>query len=67
MEYSLINNLKIKIQKLKDLSKLKIIMDLNDLKPNYSALSKELGVDRRTIKNIIMVMKNPFLETNLLK
>ncbi|SUB74789.1 Uncharacterised protein [Peptoniphilus indolicus] len=50
MEYSLINNLKIKIQKLKDLSKLKIIMDSNDLKPNYSALSKELGVDRRTIK-----------------
>lgn len=67
MEYSLINNLKIKIQKLKDLSKLKIIMDSNDLKPNYFALSKELGVDRRTIKNIIMVMKNPFLETNLLK
>ena len=53
MEYSLINNLKIKIQKLKDLSKLKIIMDSNDLKPNYSALSKELGVDRRTIKKIL--------------
>lgn len=60
MEYSLINNLKIKIQKLKDLSKLKIIMDSNDLKPNYSALSKELGVDRRTIKKYYHGYEKPF-------
>ena len=44
-------NTSIEIKELKDLKKLKTVMEANGLeKPNYSKLARELGVDRRTIK-----------------
>ena len=44
-------NTEIKINEVEDLSKLKIIMEANDLdKPNFSKIAKEMGVDRRTVK-----------------
>lgn len=51
MEYSLIlNSIKIKIDSLEKLPILKTIMEANSIKPNYSQLARELGVDRRTVK-----------------
>jgi len=44
-------NTDVKINNLDDLSKLKVIMEANNLdKPNFSKIAKELGVDRRTVK-----------------
>ena len=44
-------NTSIEITELSDLSKLRKVLEANGLeKPNYSKLSRELGVDRRTIK-----------------
>ncbi len=44
-------NTKININSLRDLKKLKTIVEVNNLtKPNFSQLSRDLGVDRRTVK-----------------
>ena len=44
-------NTSIEITELSDLSKLRKVLEANGLeKPNYSKLSRDLGVDRRTIK-----------------
>lgn len=51
MTYSLtLKNLKFKINSLEDLPMLKLIMESNNLKPNYSKIARELGIDRRTVK-----------------
>lgn len=39
------------IQTVKDLPKLKTLIEVNNLdKPNFSAIARKLGVDRRTVK-----------------
>lgn len=44
-------NTEIDIKSVQDLSKLKILVEVNKLeKPNFSELSRKLGVDRRTVK-----------------
>ena len=44
-------NTEINIKTTKDLPKLKIMIEVNNLdKPNFSAIARELGVDRRTVK-----------------
>ena len=51
MEMKLNINTNVEITELSDLSKLRKVLEANGLeKPNYSKLSRELGVDRRTIK-----------------
>lgn len=51
MTYSLIlKNINLKVESLKDLPKLKQIMEINNITPNFSKLARELGVDRRTVK-----------------
>lgn len=42
-------NSKIKVNSLVDLHKLKVIMEVNNLKVNKSQISRELGVDARTV------------------
>lgn len=42
-------NSKIKVNSLEDLHKLKIIMEVNNLKLNKSQIARELGVDARTV------------------
>jgi hypothetical protein len=44
-------NTEMKIKSVKDLSKLKILVEVNNLdKPNFSELASTLVVDRRTAK-----------------
>ncbi len=44
-------NTEIEINSVKDLNKLKLIVEVNNLeKPNFSELARKLGVDRRTAK-----------------
>jgi transposase len=44
-------NTEIEIKSVKDLSKLKILVEVNNLeKPNFSELGRNLGIDRRTVK-----------------
>ena len=51
MEMKLNINTNVEITELSDLVKLRKVLEANGLeKPNYSKLSRELGVDRRTIK-----------------
>lgn len=50
MEYLLVTDLRFKVESLEDLPTLKTIMDTNNLKPNFSELARELGVDPRTVK-----------------
>lgn len=51
MLYERAINTKIDIKTVEDLSKLKILIEVNNWdKPNFSAISRELGVDRRTVK-----------------
>ena len=51
MKYEININTKLEINNLKELSKLKKILEVNNLeKPNFSKLGRELGVDRRTVK-----------------
>lgn len=43
-------NTEIEIQSVKDLRKLKLLVEVNNLeKPNFSEIGRELGVDRRTV------------------
>jgi len=45
-------NTEFEVNKLKDLKKLRKLMEVNKLdKPNFSKLARELGFDRRTVKN----------------
>ena len=56
MTYSLtLKNLKFKINSLEDLPMLKLIMESNNLKPNYSKIARELGIDRRTVKKLSLI------------
>lgn len=51
MIYTTNINTEIFLKSIKDLYKLKILIEVNNLdKPNFSALARELGVDRRTVK-----------------
>lgn len=51
MLYEKAINTKIDIKTVKDLNKLKILIEVNNLdKPNFSAIARDLGVDRRTVK-----------------
>ena len=51
MIYATSINTEIILNTVKDLNKLKILIEVNNLdKPNFSALARELGVDRRTVK-----------------
>lgn len=44
-------NTEIEIKSVKDLGKLKILVEVNNLgKPNFSELGRKLGIDRRTVK-----------------
>ncbi|WP_308761972.1 IS21 family transposase [uncultured Clostridium sp.] len=44
-------NTEIEINSVKDLGKLKILVEVNNLgKPNFSELGRKLGIDRRTVK-----------------
>ena len=44
-------NTEINIKAVNDLPKIKIMIEVNNLdKPNFSAIARELGVDRRTVK-----------------
>ena len=38
------------VNKLSDLPKLRMIMEAQHMKPNFSLLARELQVDRRTVK-----------------
>ena len=42
-------NSEIKVNSLVDLHKLKVIMEVNNLKVNKSQIARELGVDARTV------------------
>lgn len=43
-------NTEIEIKSVKDLSKLKMLVEVNNLdKPNSSELGRKLGIDRRTV------------------
>lgn len=46
------------VNKLSDLPKLRMIMEAQQMKPNFSLLSRELQMDRRTVKNIITAILN---------
>ncbi|WP_315078127.1 hypothetical protein [uncultured Clostridium sp.] len=44
-------NTEIKLESVKDLNKLKVLVEVNNLdKPNFSELARQLGIDRRTVK-----------------
>ncbi len=46
------------INELSDLTKLRMIMEVQQMKPNLSLLARELQIDRRTVKNIITALLN---------
>lgn len=46
------------VNELSDLPKLRMIMEAQQMKPNFSLLSREVQVDHRTVKNIIMALLN---------
>ena len=46
------------VNELSDLPKLRMIMEAQHMKPNFSLLARELQVDCRTVKNIIMALLN---------
>ena len=52
MIYMININTEIFLRSVKDLNKLKLLVEVNNLdRPNFSAIARELGVDRRTVKN----------------
>ena len=51
MIYMININTEIFLRSVKDLNKLKFLVEVNNLdRPNFSAIARELGVDRRTVK-----------------
>lgn len=55
MIYMININTEIFLRSVKDLNKLKLLVEVNNLdRPNFSAIARELGVDRRTVKSIMM-------------
>ena len=46
------------VNELSNLPKLRMIMDAKQMKPNFSLLSRELQMNRRTVKNIITAILN---------
>ena len=46
------------VNELSDLPKLRMIMEAQQMKPNFSLLARELQIDRRTVKNIITALLN---------
>lgn len=51
MIYTTNVNIEINLKSVEDLSKLKILIEVNNLdKPNFSAIARDLGIDRRTAK-----------------
>ena len=51
MIYTININTEIFLRSVKDLNKLKLLVEVNNLdRPNFSAIARELGVDRRTVK-----------------
>ena len=51
MIYMININTEIFLRSVKDLNKLKLLVEVNNLdRPNFSAIARELGVDRRTVK-----------------
>lgn len=49
MIYKVNVNTEIKINSLEDLHKLRVLMEVNNLKVNKSQIARELGVDARTV------------------
>ena len=47
------------VNELSDLPKLRMIMEAQQMKPNFSSLSRELQVDRRTVKKYYNGFTNP--------
>lgn len=55
MIYMININTEIFLRSVKDLNKLKLLVEVNNWdRPNFSAIARELGVDRRTVKSIMM-------------
>ena len=50
MQYVLDRNESITVNTVLDLPRLKQVLEVLHLKPNYSELSRQLGCDRRTVK-----------------
>lgn len=51
MIYTTTINTEIHLESVEDLSKLKVLIEVNNLeKPNFSAIARDLGIDRRTAK-----------------
>jgi len=46
------------VNKLSDLPKLRMIMEAQQMKPNFSLLSRELQVDHRTVKKYYNGVEN---------
>ena len=47
------------VNELSDLQKLRMIMEAQQMKPNFSLLSRELQVDRRTVKKYYYSFTKP--------
>src|SRR5690625_1370894 len=60
-------NTDVEINSLTDLPKLKVLLESSNMKINKSQLARELGVDRRTVDNILMVILEKQLEISRLK
>ncbi|KQI66392.1 hypothetical protein Y862_00050 [Campylobacter jejuni CVM 41902] len=56
MIYMININTEIFLRSVKDLNKLKLLVEVNNLdRPNFSAIARELGVDRRTVKKLSII------------
>ena len=51
------------VNELSDLPKLRMIMEAQQMKPNFSLLSRELQVDRRTVKKYYYGYTKPTTKT----
>ena len=52
------------VNKLSDLPKLRMIMEAQQMKPNFSLLSRELQMDRRTVKKYYNGFTNSTIKAN---
>ena len=60
MIYMININTEIFLRSVKDLNKLKLLVEVNNLdRPNFSAIARELGVDRRTV-TIVNILGNSY-------